>query len=412
MTTVQKIQLRQSEIKSAISTELDKDEGERDHAEIDRLTGQAKNVEVELRAALVTEDIDAMPEDTERPISEDEQLLELRSRVDFGNYLKAAIAGIPVLGGAELEYNQELGLSDDYFPLEILANSEIETRAKTDAESSVNQQTWIDRVFAQTAAQFMGINFQSVAPGVLSVPQTVAGGGAVQRGRQEDVTASTYTVTVEEMKPSRAAVHGVYSIEDNARLPGLADAIMRDMRAGMTEAIDKKIFIGDSAANENVADITGLQTAAITEVTLSQANKVKPVNWISLFADLIDGLYATSLTDMRVVKSVGTARLWLSTIANAQADNETLAAFLGSNGVSSTTREGIDTNTANGDFGAYISLAGGQAGTAKAAVWNSAQLIRDPYSSATSGEVELTLNYLWNFKIMRAANYKRLKFVT
>ena len=72
---------------------------------------------------------------------------------------------------------------------------------------------------------------------------------------------STYSVDVVELKPSRAAVHGIYSIEDDLRLPGLADAIQRDMRSAMTERIDRKIFLGDDGANEDVADITGLNTA-------------------------------------------------------------------------------------------------------------------------------------------------------
>ena len=69
-----------------------------------------------------------------------------------------------------------------------------------------------------------------------------------------------------EAKPTRRALHFVYSIEDAARLPGLADAIQRDMRAAMVEDIDKAIFLGDSGAAGTDADIVGLNTAAITEL--------------------------------------------------------------------------------------------------------------------------------------------------
>ena len=78
-----------------------------------------------------------------------------------------------------------------------------------------------------------------------------------------------------ELKPSRNSVHGIYSLEDELRLPGLADSIIRDMRASMVESIDKAVFVGDSGANENSADITGLTTAGIVESTITQANKVK-----------------------------------------------------------------------------------------------------------------------------------------
>ena len=81
----------------------------------------------------------------------------------------------------------------------------------------------------------------------------VNSGGGRKRSRE-----STYTVAVTEIKPARRAVHGIYSIEDNARLPGLADAIQRDMSAAMAETVDRVCFNGDNGANENSADITGL----------------------------------------------------------------------------------------------------------------------------------------------------------
>lgn len=411
MTALQRAQLRQSEIRSKIAAELDKEDGERDHGELESLTQQAKNVEVELRAALVAEGENGLPEDEEVPRGEDDKLLELRERIDFGRYLEAAVDGRGVRDGAELEYNQEVGLKDDYFPLELLAE-DVELRTKRDGDAMTTQASWIDRVFASTAAARLGISMRSVNPGVASYPLTTAGGGPAQRGRGEAVAESTFTFTVDEMKPTRSSVHMKYTVEDAARVPGLADAIMRDMRMSMTEGIDRKIFLGDSGANENTADITGLQTAGITEFTLKQADKVKGDKVLEAYAGLIDGLYATSIGDLRIVNSVGTTRLWLSTIQNAAAENQTLSAFLMANGVSYGTREGIDTATANGDFGGYVGLRRGQSGTAIAAVWRGAQLIRDIYSGAKKGEVELVLHYLWNFKVIRTANYRRMKYVT
>ena len=82
-------------------------------------------------------------------------------------------------------------------------------------------------------------------------------------------------MTVTEIKPARRAVHGIYSIEDDARLPGIASAIERDMRMAMVESVDLAVFNGDGGANENTADIVGMKTASITEATLSQANSKK-----------------------------------------------------------------------------------------------------------------------------------------
>ena len=67
-------------------------------------------------------------------------------------------------------------------------------------------------------------------------------------------------------------------------------------------------------------------------------------------------------------------------------------------GVTWTTRGSIETNTANGDFGAFVGLSRGNTGAARAAVWDSATLVRDPYSGKVKGEVELVLNYLMELR--------------
>ena len=66
MTALQRLQLKQSEIRSAISAELDKADGERDSATLEKLTAAAKSAEIEVRAALVAHEETAIPDSTER----------------------------------------------------------------------------------------------------------------------------------------------------------------------------------------------------------------------------------------------------------------------------------------------------------------------------------------------------------
>lgn len=362
------------------------------------------------RAALLIAG-DGKPTIVETASSEGRELGELRSQVDFGKYVAAAMSGNGVSDGPEREYNQHLGIADNYFPLALLAGK-YEERAKRDGDAEASQGTWLDRVFYNTAAERVGISFRPVAPGVSAFPVTTAGGSPVQRGREEAVSESTYTVNVTEMKPARRAVHGIYSIEDDMRLPGLSDAIERDMRMAMVESVDRAVFNGDTGANENTADITGMKTAGISESTLTQNNKVKADETLKLFLALVDGNYAGMLGDLRVVTSVGANTLWYGSIHNSATDNQTIAQFLMASGLSWLARGSIDTNTANGDFGAYIGLGRGIEGAGIAAVWEQGQLIRDPYSGASKGEVQLTLNYLWQLAFPRTDNFKRLKFVT
>ena len=323
------------------------------------------------------------------------------------------MGGHGVTNGAELELNQHLKIADGYFPMELLAGKQLETRAARDGDADTSQGTWLDRVFHGTAAESIGISFRPVSPGVAAFPVTTAGGAPQQRGRTQAAAERTYTVAVTEIKPARRAVHGVYSIEDDARLPGLGAAIERDMRMAMVESVDLAVFNGDSGANEDIADIVGMKTAGITEATLTQANSKKADEVLKFFLEYVDGQYANSLGDVRIVASVGTNVLWYGSVHAPTVDNQSIAQFLMASGLGWTARGGIDAATTNGKFGAYVGLARGIDGAGIAAVWEQGQLIRDIYgTNAVQGEVGLTLNYLFQLAFPRTDNFKRLKYVT
>lgn len=370
-----------------------------------KTTVQAAHTEVEL-ASLAEPDIRETRETTED--AEGAELRELKGKVQFSQYIAASGARRGVLG-AEKELNQALGMGELDFPLEMLVSPE--ERAAINGDADTNQGTWLDRVFADTGAMRLGIQFRGVPSGIAAYPVTTSGRAAQQRQRAEAATTGTLAVSVTELKPTRHAVRIKYSIEDVARLPGLADAIMRDMRMEMVEDIDRSIFVG-AAASGTEADIDGLTTASITEATLTQANKVKAAETLAEFVAYLDGKHAASPADLNIVAAVGANKLWLSTIHNSSVDNQTLAQFLRENGLTWSVRGDIEANSLNDDFGCFVSLARGLDGAGLVPVWDAGQMITDPYSDADAGEVNLTLSYLWNFGIPRTDSFRRLKFVT
>ena len=349
---------------------------------------------------------------------EDKERNELRSKVKIGAYVESALEQRGAVTGAELEFNQSMKIPADRFPLELLAGAEkrsnLETRATTDAEAGAMQSTWLDRLFADTSAMYLGVTFQDVAAGISAHPVTSAGASSAQRGRADVTVDSSWKVDVKEIKPTRNSVRAVFSEQDSYRLPGLEAALQRDLAMALTEGIDRIIFVGDADATEAGSDITGFNGIAVatglTERTLKQADKVKAPNTLATFAAAIDGKHASSMSDLRVVASVGANTLWLSQIAAAAADTKTVAQFLKENGLMWMTRGDLDTATASGDFGAYIAGGRGIAGAAVAALWASGQLVRDPYSSANKGEIALTLNTYWGFEVVRPSHFSRLKF--
>ena len=291
-----------------------------------------------------------------------------------------------------MEFNQALKIGAHKFPLEIL--SPVEERATTDTDTAVGVSRWLDRLFSVSAAARVGVTFKSVAAGMKSYPIILTGATGAQRGRKENAAIAGWTVGVTELKPTRNAVHAVFSSEDDLRNPGLQEALTRDLRMALVDAVDLAVFEGDSGSSETTANITGLDTAAsVEEETLTQLLKIKGANVLSAFAGFIDGKHATSGSDLRTVLSVGAQRLWMATLANSGGSvDTTIEEFLKRAGIETSSRGGIDTATTNGKFGAFVGRARGIEGAGVAPTWSDGMLIVDPYSSARSGEIQLTMN--------------------
>lgn len=419
MLTSDQLKLRQS----ALSRELAELAGidAPDDSQLGEITAKTKeyrSIGTQVEAALIAEAGERKRLEAEKPEdSEGRELRELRGKAKVGNYIAGALEQRGA-SGVEAELNAALGMAATDVPMELMAPPEPEMRTTTEVSTSVMQSSrWLDRLFAATAATRVGVTMESVAAGTASYPVTTAGADPVQRAREEATTDASWSIGTTEIKPTRLAASLNFTLEDKARLPGLEMALRRDLAASMVEKMDRIMFLGDAGATGTTADIAGFQTIAaaatgLTEVTLTQANKVKPAETLATFVGMVDGLHAASEADLGIVASVGANTLWKSTIANATAENQTLAAFLMANGINWGVRAGIDTATANGDFGAFIGRRRGIAGAAIAAIWENAQLIVDPYSDSKKGMVHLTLTSLWNFRLIRASHFRRLKFVS
>ena len=418
MTTTQTLQLELSELRQTINDLLAIEPAkltEEQRAELATKTTRIQDAEVEFRASLVADPGPEITESREAGTAEQRELRALRGKVELHHYVEAAVEK-RACDGAEAELNAALKIGAHKFPLEILAPVEtraIEQRATTDVDIATTPKRWLDRLFAQAAASRIGITFEAVESGAASFPIISAGASGAQRGRSEAAAAGAWTVGVVELKPTRNGVHAVFSREDDLRNPGLQDALTRDLRMALTDAVDLAIFEGDSGANEDAADITGLQTAVgVVEEEITQAGKITGTGVLEAFAALIDGKHATMGSELRTVLSVGAQRLWMSQLANTGASvDTTIAEFLKRAGIELSSRGGIDEATTADKFGAFVGRDRGLVGAGIAAVWSDGMLIVDPYSGAQSGNIQLSMNSFWSFGLPRPSNFSRLKFV-
>ena len=107
-----------------------------------------------------------------------------------------------------------------------------------------------------------------------------------------------------------------------------------------------------------------------SESTLTQADKVKADELVQFVPCLRRRpVRRQPLRTFGLCASVGSNQLWGGRVHAPTVENQTVAQFMRDNGISWTVRGGIDTNTANGDFGAYIGLGRGIDGAGIAAVW-------------------------------------------
>ena len=404
----QQIELRLVELRSAIGAFPT----DGDAADLEKLTTEYRAADVRKAAAIITEAADLDAARVAGDLSVEQRELDgIGRNLQFGNYVSAAVEHRAATG-AESEWNAAHGMGAQQFPLAILAQGRVQMRATTDTDGQVNQGRWIDRLFAMSAGMRLGMTMESVPAGTSAYHTTTAGVTPGQRSRAQAAADSAWTVGVVTLEPKRNAVSAKYAIEDAARLPGLADALRRDMGMGLVDNIDQIIFIGDASATTSTDDIAGLNTyAGLTEVEVTQANKIKGGETLEAFTGLVDGLHAMDLGDLNVVASVGAYRLWANTIINATADNMTLAQFMMASGLSWGSRANIDTATAAGDFGAFVGRARGIEGAGVCAIWDAGQMIVDEVTRAKEGEVVLTMNYLHNIGYPRLDNFARVKFV-
>ena len=86
----------------------------------------------------------------------------------MGGFGSATPRRLNLAGGAELEYNQALNHPADRVPLRLFAGAEPEKRTKTVTDTTMRPRRWVDRLFADTAAENFGIQMETIDSGTAS----------------------------------------------------------------------------------------------------------------------------------------------------------------------------------------------------------------------------------------------------
>ena len=381
MTILQKLQLRQSEIREKINELLGNDSrSEEQQAELEKLTGEGQGLEVELRAAIVAEP-DPQEVVTATGDPEQRERLEIRSKTGLADFLSAASGGREVTGAAK-EYAAAVGCAPlGMIPLDIFRNGQPETRAVT-AGPAVDGpvEPAVPYVFQRSAAASLGIQMPTHGPGAVQVPRVTTAPPADTLAKDAAAPSTAAVIALDSQTPKRISGQFEVRAEDLAVFPALEAVLGESIRGALSNELDEEVFNGPAAGlNGLFEQAANVGVAAAVETYATGVGR---------FAGLVDGEHAYSLGDVRCVVGPSTYALYMGLISGGVPLADYLESKLGSFRVSNR----MPAIAAKGQKG-IVTLNGGPS-PIRVYVWNALEIVRDPFSAAGEGKVTLTATAL------------------
>ena len=412
MTILQKLQLRQSEVREKLNTLLGLEtRTEEQQGELEKLTAEGQKIEPELRAAIIAApDEQTVVTPTDDP--EVRERLELRGRVRFGRFLAAAISG-RVLDGAEAEYRSSMGTGDGV-PLDLFEHdrpSTLEYRADAATVAPATAQgeniaVLQPFVFSESIASRLGIEMPTVGSGAHTEARISAAltAGPKNKGTAQSSTAATIVgVTA---KPRRIASRLSVQHEDVALFgnDSFEASLRENARAVLGDAYDTQCINGDGSA----PNVDGL----INQLT-DPDNPTAVATWVSLLATAasgIDGLWAKTLRAVRLTVNPATYQLASALLRGAEGPISA-AAYLAQHAGGFETNKRMPPAASNIAHGIVYRIGRPGIRTAVHPTWGEVA-IDDIYTDSDSGTRHFTLSVLVGDKVLivQPDAYKLVKF--
>lgn len=420
MTRVQKLQLRQSEVRTAINEELDKEQADRTDGRLAELTAEMKGLEVEMRAAIVAEADNGLPGDTEESTEEaadpeEREYRELLDRAAAADYIEEQFG--TAVDGASRELREHAFGSNlhGFLPIDILVGPERETRA--DAVSDIataiqeNQQSIAGRVFQRTDAMYLGAMMPTVPVGTVTYPRLTSTNAAYAPKVGVGRDAGAAQLVTESINPQRITASYVFGVETLSKVRGWEEALRQDLRETMDDKLDELVLNGQAA--ETDGDGTDNEAFAGLLNTLTKGADVGSgaldwTDYFELYDSLVDGLLLYSDTEAALLVGVDLWKMMIKLEA-------------GTGGESGLLRDRIDRSRFRLSK-RMASISSKKAPTlARLSVpdrvrglycptWRGMEVITDPYTGAAKGQRKITAIMIVGCNVIdsRAYSYRDL----
>ena len=389
LTVLQKLQIRQSEVREAINTLLGIDTSTRSTVQDDELTklsNEAMKLEPEIRAAILASP-DPQETITKTGDSETRERLELRGKTGLADYLRAAVGGSAV-SGAAAEFAAACKVPEvGHVPMEIFARSApaVEERAITPGPAVKGAlQPILPYLFERSAAASLGIAMPSVPAGQVQIAKVGTAPPADTLAKDGTAPATAAAVSLVNQSPVRIAGSFEVRVEDLAVMPSLEQALSEAMQGSLSNELDVQAFSGASG------ELNGLFTQATDVAAASSAETF--TTGIARFAALVDGRHAFNLGDLKACIGSTTFALYAGLFANANKGDVSLFDYLSMHLGSIRVSDRVPAVASTAQKGIVVLSASST--PPKIHVWDAMQIVRDPYSGAGVGKVTLTATAL------------------
>ena len=410
MTEIQKLEVRKSTLRTDINALLFQEGMLTDdqNETVTQKRAELEDVENRWRVAVETapDPTEREKETQNRDLSADQ--LEF-ARLEDGVNLSGFLFGRPT--GESLEYRSECELGDGIPWVGFLDHAErVQLRADAYSEApstgtAVNVQAIIDRVTAQLSARRLGVHFPVVQRGTTAF-QFVSSGvtpKSVAKGAEVDATA--WTLTPKTADPKRLQVRIGWRREDAAKVSQFEDALRREARAALQEAVDQMCINSFGSSNDKINGLIPSLTAG-TDLSDISVGTV-----LTAMASVIDGKYASDLKMVKIALGPNTYRSLVGTVTSIGLPQlaSDLSGVISDVGSSVFTSAYIPAPASSKQE--TVTWCGREDHMAAASpVWeDGVSSILDQYSGAKKGEIYVDLVLLTNFVMIDTGAYSLRK---
>lgn len=394
-----KIARRQSQIRQELATLAAKAEPSADETRsMETLDAEYRTNETRYRAALIAEDEERREAGAELETRTDRERADLLGRFELSQVVAVLGNERRSLDGATAEVVEEMrgagGFEGIPVPLEALEVRAGETIA-SGTPDPITTRPIVDRLFADTVAARMGTNFITIPQGATEWPVVTQGASAAWAdGETASVGAAQPFQTVDKsLSPDHTYGVAMKLTRKSLKQSGTAleQAVRRDMNSAINVGLDAAIFQGTGANGQPLGVLTGAATYGITETAIDAA-----ATWGAIRAAVVRFMTANAASSASSVRLMLRPEVWdtmdeaIWDAGSGMTEFDRLVKHLGASNVMLMTNGLAAPTGSPAASSALLTTSAGGLAPIFAGLWGGIDLIRDPYTDASSGTLRLT----------------------